>query len=598
MKKIYIYLMGIGLLGGCQSDFLDRTPYDSLSSETMWTTTDLTEKGVTGVYQTLHLGKGNTGRELYQLDAYGFTSQRRSPNELLLGTATSSLGMFSSIWTELYEGIHRANNAISQIEMVSPCTEEMKARYIAECKFLRAYYYSRLNQLWKGVPVYLEPVLDDEVIKGQESEAKVWEVIIQDLTDCINEPNLPDKYKTGDGSWGRATKGAAYALRGKAYMYIKDWAKAVADFSKVKDCGFSLFQGGYKALFKEANEQCDEMIFSIQYVGVENYGSTTQFYCGNRSSFGQCWNNYVVSPSLVDLYENIDGSPFDWNDVIPGYDDMTAAQREVYFLRDTVNLANEPAATRDFVRTSFRSKATSLNMSLYLKDGNEERVRKAYTGRDPRLEANVITPYATYLGREIEGQDRVFTYRWPLTTATEVPPTLDLRTDSPNQYFYLHRKFVYEGSSETPNRNYGPIDYPLIRYADVLLMWAEALTEQGSLEEAIALVNQIRDRAGVAQIQRSDASLPTYVSSQDDLRERVRNERRREFPNEGINFFDELRWNTWKEKVFEESKGSRHAWGGIITNYTFQGDYITTWAVPAVEVEKNKNLTPTPGWLY
>ncbi len=606
MKNIIIFkffaIVMLLAVVACNDDFLERTPYGSVSSETMWTTEGLTEMGVSGVYQALTLSRGglesHTRRELYQLDGYGYTSLQRDPQPLVTGSITPSDGLFSNVWKELYEGVHRASDAINKIQTKSPVSEEKKAQYIAECRFLRAYFYFRLNQHFRGVPVYLEPIEDDDATRGQETEAKVWEIIIQELTECINEVNLPNKYPAGDGNYGRVTKGAAYALRGKAYMYIGDWAHAIADFKSVKDCGYGLFQGDYKALFKEANEQCEEMIFSIQYLPQEGYGTSIHMFCGTRSTHQQCQGHYLVPPSLVELYEFADGRPFNWNEIIPGYNEMPTDEREVYFLRDTVNLYKEPKATKDFVRKTFKQKATKLNMSLYLMDGNEARIKTAYEGRDPRLAANVITPYSEYLGREIDGQDRTFTYRWPLAVETELPPTLDLRSNTPTYYYYFHRKFVAEGSKETPNRFYGPVDFPLIRYADVLLMCAEAINEQGFSEEAVNMVNQIRNRAGVAPLQTTDPSLPTYVNNQSDMRERIRNERRREFPNEGIDYFDELRWKTWDKTVFQNGNGSKQIWGSVVTKFVYAGDHLYTWPVPASEIEKNRNLQPTPGWLY
>ena len=87
--------------------------------------------------------------------------------------------------------------------------------------------------MYKGVPLYLEPIELDECIKGQASEAEVWATIVQDLTDAINESNLPNMYESGSADYGHVTKSVAYALRGKAYLYQNEWAKAAADFEAV-----------------------------------------------------------------------------------------------------------------------------------------------------------------------------------------------------------------------------------------------------------------------------------------------------------------------------------------------------------------------------
>lgn len=584
MKKIFFLFSLAALFAACRKNLLDTVPYDAASSATMWTTDGLTDLGVSGVYNALRLNintSAASGNELYQLDRFGFTGQCRDADPLLTGTINSSSGLFSSNWQQFYEGISRANDAIANIPLKSPSDSTKKARYVAECKFLRAYFYFRLNQLYKGVPLYLSPITSTTPKNPRETEDKIWEVVIQDLTDCINERNLPAKYAKGDASYGHVTKGAAYALRGKVYMYQKKWVQAIADFQQVKNAGYSLFQGSYKDLFTLANEQCDEMIFTIQNINqTGGYGSTTQFFCGSRSSFGSCWNTYLVSPNLVDLYENIDGSKFNWDNIIPGYNNMAPAKREVFFFRDGLTDAEITAA-----------KQRGLDMSLYLPNGNEARIKAAYANRDPRLAANVITPYSTYLGRPINGVDQTFTSRWP--ARNENPPTLDLYTDTRSLFYYLYRKYVYEGSTQLVDRISGPIDFPVIRYADIVLLWAEAINEQGFSQEAVNLVNSVRARAGVALLNSSPA---TMVTGQADLRERIRNERRMEFPNEGINYFDELRWDTWKDKVFAPGSGVKQVWGAVVTPYVWQGDYIKTWAIPATEVQMT-GITQNNGWI-
>lgn len=585
IKRSIILFSALFTLWGCRKDLLDTKPYGAVSSETMWTTENLTDKGMTGIYQALRLNistSGASGNELYQLDRFAFTGQERDLNALLSGTITASNGLFSSNWQQFYEGIQRANIGIKNIAEVSPVAAEKKGRLMAECKFMRAYFYFRLNQVFKGVPLYLEPITDASAAsKPRETEATIWEAIITDLTDAINEPNLPAKYTASDPAYGRVTKGAAYALRGKVWLYRKEWALAAADFSKVKDAGFKLFTGSYADLFKLANERSDETIFSIQNINqTGGWGATTQFFCGSRSSFGSCWNTYLPSPNLVDLYENIDGTAFNWDAIIPGYNSMPAAKREVFFFRDGLTPAEITAAA-----------ARGLDMSLYLPAGNEARIKAAWENRDPRLKATVITPYATYLGRPINGSDQTFTSRWP--ARNENPPVLDLFTDTRNLFYYLYRKFVYEGSTQLIDRISGPTDIPIMRYADVALMWAEAINEQGFSQEAIDLVNSVRQRAGLPGLNTSPA---TTVSNQSELRERIRNERRVEFVLEGINYFDELRWGTWKEKVFATGNGVKQVWGANVSSYSYQGDHLGTWAIPASEVQMT-GLQQNTGWI-
>lgn len=585
MKQIIIFLSAFILILGCQKDLLDTSPYSSISSQTMWTTDNLTDQGVSGVYAALRLGTGSSSTtspyELYETDRFGFTTQSRFDESLLRGTITAGDGLFSTMWQYFYEGIQRANDAIKNIPLKSPSVETKKARYIAECKFLRAYFYYRLNQLYKGVPVYLEPFNADQANKPRATETEVWNQILIDLTDCINEPNLPDKYASNAADYGRVTKGATYALRGKVYMYLKNWESAANDFSKVKDCGYSLF-ANYKTLFTTANERSPEMIFSIQNINQEGYGGSVQLYYGSRSSFTSDWNTYMPTPDLVDLYENIDGSKFNWDDAIPGYSALTPAEREVFFLRDNLTAAEKDAAA-----------LRGAKMSLYLPVGNEARILKAYQNRDPRLSATVITPYSTFTGSYNNTSTvAVATMRWPYRAQAVTGG--DIQTDTQNYFYYLFRKFVIEGVTDIVNRNYGPIDMPIIRYADILLLWAEALNEQGLVSEAVAKVNEVRQRAGVALLNSNPA---TTVTGQDDLRVRIQNERSIELAGEGFNYFDQLRWRIWKDRVFYPGNGSKQIWGSVVSAYSFKGDYIYTWPIPASEIQINPNLTQNDGWI-
>lgn len=613
LKNIMIGLAAVTLLGSCKADLLDLTPYSTISSGTMWTTENLADQGVTGVYNVLR--EDNVGLGIYKFDCYGVSSDCRDADYALLkGNATTSNSLFSDYWKQHYEGISRANDAIANLPKAD-INDSKKARLIAESKFLRAFFYYKLNMVYKGVPVYLVPVTIEECNQGRETEEKVWEVVLSDLTDCINESNLPDRYEKGNANFGRATKAAAYALRGKVYMWQKEWAKAEADFKKVGEFGHKLFDGNYKELFKEANEQSEEAVFTIQCIGLDGYGNDISFRYGTRSSFGSCWNTYLVSTDFVESYEEKDGSSFDWEKYIPGYNAMTPGMRKIFFLRDTTYSELD----KQFAAAGYKDEKDALKKSIgklvkeelsnivkaakkegidsvticsnYLPTGNEARIVNAYANRDPRMKASIITPYEKYDGAD-GATAHTYILRWPYTN--NINPLWDLKTDTNNRYYYLFRKFVAEGPTEIPNRTYSPIDFPLIRYADVLLNLAEALNEQGKTDEAIDCVNLVRKRAGVQELNTNAA---TKVNGQADMRERIRNERRWEFNGEGVNFFDEIRWGTWKDSKFYEGAGLKQIWGETEYSYSWGGDQYYNWPIPSAEKDMNGNLTQTPGWI-
>ena len=651
MKKIILPFVGLACLGlqGCVD--LDMAPHNQVASGNMWTNSTLTNQGVAGIYQELRgWGVYNTDytNATPAFEALGMTTDAYRTPPYTKGTAGSGDGLFSNAWKNFFEGVHRANAAIQALSQPGGggVEEEERLRLLCESKFLRAFFYMRLNELFGrnglGVPLYLEPLESvDECTKSQSPESDVWAQIVQDLTDCINEPNFPDHY----AETGRACKGAAYALRGRAYLmqgakYIYDNAAgtvvrtdidenllrlAVADFAKVADCGFGLFQGGYKEIFTEENEGCEEIIFAVSNTDeLEGYGNSTQRYCGTRSMVGadgvEGWSYFQPSNALVDMYEyKNEQRDFDWNDIIPGYFDIPANDRLIFFLRDSKR--NGETFVGSTLQQYIDDKIAIVSeeyQGLYLPEGNEARLKKAWENRDPRLRYNVILPYdEPYYGgdtQRLNAGDKnpiPYVFRWPVKQQCHyvdlqedpswgVTAPYDLMQDgaSEAEFAYRYRKFVMEGY-DCKYAQDSPIDEPVIRYAYVLLMWAEALAQLDDLQGAAEKVNMVRQRPSVEM-------WPYTFTSKEDALNKIRNESRRELCMEGVNFFEEFRWGTLRETEFEPfmnyQAGSKtcpgfQSSGNGGASWSTTNDY-SIWPVPSSEVEKNPNLQKTPGWLY
>jgi hypothetical protein len=612
----------------------------------MWSSPELTNQGVAGIYAAMRnwgvYGSSSYGLNVVPFECLGMTGEAYRSIPYLNGTAGSGDSFFSDMWKRLFEGVHRANDAIAHLSKSGDAAvdEPTRKRLLSESKFMRAYFYMRLNELYGryglGVPLYTEPVQTVEgYTKTQSPEADVWAQIVQDLTDCINEPDFPDHY----GERGRASRGAAYALRGRAYLMqgavynyknssgkvestTIDKAflqKAADDFSKVKGCGYDLYQGGYQQMFTEANEGCVEMIFSLQNISKDGYGSSMQRRAGTRSVGDQNgatgYSQYAVSPAIVDLYEYKDGTAFDWEQVIPGYFATPVKDRLVYYLRD------KQANGQDIVSADMAKKIDEKLKNLatkdqYLPEGNEARLQAAWKDRDPRFYANVIVPYGEpYKGADADlykaGNNTPvpYIYRWPVggtnqtvksQEAMGISSPYDLRQDGTGEaeFAFRHRKFVMEGYQCEFIDN-AALDEPLIRYAYVLLMWAEALAQQDDLAGAAQLVNLVRGRTSV--------EMPAYTfANKEDALEKIRNESRREFVNEGIDFYEELRWGTLRETKYSTYMGyepAAHTCNGQQSNgngkvmWSGNNDF-SIFPVPATEIEKNPALTKTPGWIY
>lgn len=262
------------------------------------------------------------------------------------------------------------------------------------------------------------------------------------------------------------------------------------------------------------------------------------------------------------------------------------------------------------------AKIPAATKNKYLPEGNEARLKKAWTNRDPRFYANLIVPYGNeYLGTDgdllKQGNATAipYVYRWPVGATNQsvsaqialgINSPYDLRQDgtSEAEFAYRHRKFMMKGYDCEYIEN-NPIDEPILRYGYVLLMWAEALAQQGDLAGAAEKINLIRSRTSV--------EMPAYVfSSTADAMKKIQNESRRELVNEGVNFYEEFRWGTLRQTKFSTYAGysaAAHTCNGMQSNgngaikWSTTNDY-SIFPVPSAEIEKNPLLKRTPGWIY
>lgn len=202
---------------------LDLSPNNAPSEGNVWNSASMAEQTIAGVYNRLYedyTADPNKGwfdmwSSIMDIDAnwtagYHFLHANNTP--------TSDFGS-ERWWKNYYSGILRANDVITNLPTVAGISEAKKSRYISECKFLRSWWYYRLNILYGGVPYYTEPVKSiDGAKKARSTQDEIWDYLIQDLTSCIDDPNLPNKYGADSEDYGHVTKGAAYALRGKVYI--------------------------------------------------------------------------------------------------------------------------------------------------------------------------------------------------------------------------------------------------------------------------------------------------------------------------------------------------------------------------------------------
>lgn len=566
------------VFAGCNK-FLDRYPYDKVSSNTVFQSSSLAEAAVIAVYSNNIYDYVSADLSRLNWDAFAgvldpYYDCFYSDYYFLGGTAQTNGACFLTYWKRLYEGINRANDVIEHISAVPDMSKELKARRIAECKFFRAWYYYKLNALWCGVPIYEKNLAPSEYTRARSSKDDVWDFIIGDLNYCIECESLPDKYASNSGDFGRITKGAAYALRGKVYMWKEMWSEAEADLKMVGTCGYKLLNKPYADVFKLANETSDEIIFSARMAEIAGSGNVFSRSYGSWQVAGKGGNNtFYLNQKFVDSYQFLDGSDFDWDIAIPGYSSMSPEARSVYFLRDGMT------DTEKNLMQSY-----GADMSKYLASGNEARIKAVFENRDPRLAATAITPYSVYSGGFFGGKAVNYTRRWPFRA--EQAPTADIKTKANSNFFYPIRKMVVEGI-ECVNETYNPTDVPIIRYAQVLIDLAECEFHLSKPGEAVIYLNQVRKRAGVGE----------YAAGVADLQDKIVCERRWELACEEVLYYDELRLGTWKDFRFSQDNGLCEPWGTPSYKVSWGGDEYYKWPVPSKEIEMNSNLKQNENWL-
>ena len=579
MKKIIIYLATMLLAAmtftGCYD--LETYPGDKVNEGTFYKTGDHAHQGLMGIYGMLRLNEAYGYQ--FCFDHLGDIAYGYNYYMMFLATYTDRDGTIQAHWKTFYDGIHRVNTFIRSVKgMGGIITDEQINEYVAEAKFLRAMFYFSLTDLFGGVPYYDESTnVNEEFMNLKQPRSSLEEVrahILEDLDEAIKY--LPVEHAASE--YGRATKGAAYALRGKVYLYDKEWQSAINDFEEIvynksNNYGYDL-DDDYARVFKLYNgAKSPETVFSIQNksgVGTE-YGMQIQALMGCRGAYGSCWNNTVPSTQLVDMYEFKDGRPFNWDEIFPGYNTMTPEQR-----KELLSVEMDGAGA-----------------IVGLREADTAKILSAYTCRDPRLMATVIVPYSHYMGNigRTTNVDLIFALDHNLSGNAN-GGTIQ---NNAGWVSYLYRKFVTEGDQggAISNRLHTPFAFPLIRFADVLLMLSEAYNEAGQLDKAVTEFNKVRTRVGMPGLNSGPEWM--VVSNKEQMAERIRKERAVEFAGEGLRFSDLRRWGYEIAHKTLNNVDAVNIYGEPIYTHLFtERDML--WPIPGVERERNDALTQNPGW--
>lgn len=517
----------------CNDNFLDTTPLDKISSSATWSDGTLAEAFVFSVYS--YLGYGGFEEQMLAVytDEAMFTHAGRNINTFNEGSESpSSLSWKSSTyeWGTMYSAIRQANVAIQNIPEATFDDQDLKDQLMGEAYFLRAYYYHQLVRFYGGVPLIDTPyTLEDDLSIARNTFGETIDFIVADLDRAANLLNNKDEVD------GRASRLAALALKSRVLLYAASdlhesskapsgygtdlhaysggqqarWqaaqqaAKAVldlttgyktdlnapVDYETGKTNALALAMGGKSAVADAA--AASELIFqrtlTSEYQREDNWPlGGTHFGVNNGPNGYHNWSGNAPIQQLVDDYELMDGTKFDW---------------------DNATHKADPYADRD---------PRFYTHVLY--DGAPWKPRPAdVVSIDPYDEIQTGS-YDDGSGGIINGVD---------TRESPIENWNGSRTS------YNNRKFIDPDPSLVENlTSHQVIPWPFIRYAEAVLNYVEASIELGQEDEARTWLNKIRFRVG----------MPAVTDTGEDLKSRYRNERRIELAFEEHRYHDARRW--------------------------------------------------------
>lgn len=471
-------------------------------------------------------------------------------------------------WTEIYKGIRNANFFL---DVVPDTGLDAEGRYTNEVKFLRAYYYFILAQAWGNVPLRLEPVQSyEEVACAASSQYHVLKWVADEMEACVAfytelyEKHPAYEMEDLDAAPSRICLNTVKGILARVYLFIagesveiEDSSLTKADFlEKAKSHAWDVIDSGkhdlnddYAQVFKNMisgvyDRSCRESMWEVDFLG-------------DRSSHDN-WSNGRIGDLLGLQSSGSDNfSEFKCNFAYGQYNG-TKKLWDLYWTEDR---------TGDEVsdKTAITDRRQQWNLPPYNYAGLTETVKLTDRNGKQRdtiivkLRPSIDTCY--YFSTIVSGNKRD-------TLWAKDNPTLAPERRNCGKF---RREVEYEGVMDA-KRLYTGVNFPVLRYSDVLLMYVEASLELDGTMAWDQLL-QVRQRAGIATDQ-------SQYGSAEAFRQLVRNERAREFCFEATRKYDLIRWGKFVKAMSDFEVQKKHV----------------LLPLPAIELGVNPELKQNKGW--
>lgn len=586
---IAFILLVAGTIYGCK-DFLTVPPQGALAEENL-----LNQNGVEGsliaAYRSLERNNGVGGLwgsaasnwvwgSVPGDDAYKGSENTDQPPitdiELYNWTTGQADNYINDKWRAMYEGINRANSAINLLnkvrESVPDEISDADANSIrGEALFLRSHFHFEAWLMWENVPYYTEE--DEGFRKPNISGSEVITNILTDLDEAISL--LQDTPRNGEV--GRVDSWDARAYKGRVQVYSGDYAGALTTLREVRNSGPYELEGNYHQVWTGFSEFFNGPETILAYQASSNDGEPD----GSNANWGERLN-FPHS-----------GSPFGC----------------CGFHQPTQNLVN-----------FFRVDGNGLPLSMTNPSETFDS-EAAWNSRDAEFDASATDPVDPRLDWTV-GRDGVPFKDWGQHAAGWIRQEAFGGPYSPKKNIHEQASDAQSSVGWVPTQ-LNSVNIHIYRYADALLLLAEAEVEVGDLENAREIVNEIRTRAGQAaqgpgddrstiavpindaSIMWADYEIGTYDipwTDQAVARQAVRTERRLELAMEGKRFFDLRRWEILGD-VLNTYAGVEQTRRSFLSAASEVTERYQRYPIPSIQIElsqvqgeEDSRLQQNPGW--
>lgn len=574
IKTTIILLAALLSLGSC--DFLDKEPTSATSDTYLKTETEATSF-LKGIYAIITQQSYYGGNYFYlvggdDLEHYGGSGRAPLNGGLICNNATSSDSYVTSFWYTLYAGVNRANILLSQIEDIKDMKPANLKRYTAEARFLRAFYYFNLVECWGDVPFYTEPVLDVKNLqRAVTPRATIYDFICKEMEESAED--LPTASALGYEP-GRVSKSAAWGILARVYMFragefhrmkvaenkaeTKKYFTEAGKFAKmVMTQGHGLAPNYWDYFIDQCadryNTTANESIWEAEFAGDGKGTLSTEGRVGN-----------IIGIQAPDLSSKTDyvgskdpgfGYAFFWS---------TPKLYELYTSNNDIKRMNWSIAPFRYTQSENGGPVDGREFEK----GKLAEVKKQYWDQ-------------SFQYGETDSKSKIGDRE---------------KTSATSMYDRNCGKWRREYEADKKNKNLTAINFPILRYSDVLLMIAECENETHSqpTTEAYNCINEVRKRAGISK-------LPQNLDTE-DFRQAVKDERAMELCFEMTRRFDLIRWGEYVQNMnaLVSRAQTGYNWNlgpdNVFTYFNITEAY-NYFPIPALEMSVNKLITKNnPGW--